>query len=118
MSVVLHDSVIREFFHDETGPLGRHVAKIAGEVTILAHNNLAAHVRSGDAITRLRFAGMFQEPDSLMALVGTDAKHPWRGHPDFSYPLALEFGGVTPGGVAYHYPWMDPALKAVGFRRF
>ena len=117
MSVVLHEGAIRSFFHEEAGPVGRLIARYAGEVTVHAHNNAAAHVRSGDLLQHLRFAGIFQDQDSLHALVGTDAAHPWRGHEDFNYPIALELGGVTPSGRPYHYPFLGPALEQAGFRK-
>lgn len=117
MTVVLHEGTISRFFHDETGPLATYVARRSAEVTTHAHNNLSGHVRSGDAIQSLRFAGIFQGVDSLYSLVGTDAAHPWRGHPDFNYPIALELGGVTPSGVPYQYPFLGPALEASGFRK-
>lgn len=117
MSVTLNEGAIRSFFHDEAGPVGRLIARKAAEVTTHAHNNASAHVRSGDLLQHLRFAGIFQDPDALFALVGTDAAHPWRGHEPFNYPIALELGGVTPQGAPYHYPFLTPALVQTGFRR-
>jgi hypothetical protein len=117
MSVILHDGVIRQFFHSEEGELGRYISRKSQEIVTYAHNNLSAHVRSGDAIQSLRDAGIFQEADSLYSVVLADAAHPWRGHPDFNYPIALELGGVTPQGAFYQYPFLAPALIAAGFRR-
>jgi hypothetical protein len=115
VSTILNDSAIDLFFRSEEGPLGRYIARKAAEITTHAHNNLVPHVRSGDAIQSLRFAGIFQDPDALFALVGTDAAHAWKGHEPFNYPIALELGGVTPSGAGYHYPFLGPAVEASGF---
>jgi hypothetical protein len=117
MSVMLHEDAISRFFHSESGPVGRLIARKADEIEAHARNNAAAHVRSGDLIGALGVRGPFQDPDSVYMLVGTSATHPWRGHEPFNYPIALELGGVTPGGAPYHYPFLTPAIQAAGFRR-
>jgi hypothetical protein len=115
--VVLNEGAIRHFLHDPTSQLGRHMGRLATRVNQHAHANVAPHTRSGDLASLLRVKGPFQDTDALYFLVGTDAAHPWRGHEPFNYPLALELGGVTPGGTPYHYPFLTPALIQVGFRQ-
>lgn len=110
--VVIHEQALRRFMHSEEGPVGRHIARKAAEITTYAGNNLSAHTRSGDAIAALRFAGMFDGLESIYALVGTDAKHD-----GFNYPLALELGGTTPQGRSYQYPFLIPAVEQAGFRK-
>jgi len=116
--VVLNEQAIRQFFHNGAGPLGRYIRAKSDEVLIHAAANAAPHVRSGDMLAGLQAVGPLQAADSLYEEVGSDARHPWKGHADFNYPLALEFGGVTPQGRAYGpYPWLAPALISSGFRR-
>lgn len=117
MSVEINEAAIAHFFRDEVGPVGQLVARKSNEIEAHARNNASAHVRSGDLLEGLAVRGPFQDADSMFMLVGTDAAHPWKGHEDFNYPIALELGGHTPDGHFYRYPFLAPAIEAAGFRR-
>lgn len=108
---VINEAGMRAVFRTEEGMVGRYLSRKAAGVTTRAHQNAAGRpgprIRSGDLQSHLRFAGIFENTQGLYALVGSDATHD-----GFSYPRALELGGVTPQGTPYHYPWLVPALKA------
>lgn len=114
---VINEGALNRFFHNRAGPVGTLLLAKANEIETHARNNLAPHYRSGDAVGALAVGSFQQDSESLFILVGTDAAHTWRGHEDFNYPIALELGGVTPQGSAYHYPFLGPAVEAAGFRK-
>jgi hypothetical protein len=125
-AVTINQAAIQRFFHDETGPLARLVARKAAEIEAHARANASNHVRSGDLLEGLRVRGPFQDPDALFMLVGSTARHPWKAGPDgqFGYPTGtrspaagLEYGGLTPSGTPYGpFPWLRPAVIASGFK--
>ena len=114
MSVILDEAAIARFFHDGTGPVGRMIERRATAIKSFAANN--APFRDGGLIVGLKVEGPLQDPESLYMLVGSDATKPWRGHPDFNYPIAQELGGLTPSGFPYRNPFLVPAVLTAGFR--
>lgn len=116
MSVTIHEAAINRFFHNAAGPVGTLVALKTEEILAHMFNTAAPHFRSGDLQFGLKRTEFRQDADSVYKLVGTDAAHPWKGHEDFNYPIALEQGGFTPGGRFYHFPFLSDAVKLAGFR--
>jgi hypothetical protein len=113
----INDTAISAFFRSQVGPMAREVNRRARRLKNHAETNLAPHHRSGDAEAALRVTEMTADSEGISVRVGTDAAHAWRGHEPFNYPIALEFGGVTPQGTPYGpYPFLRPAAIAAGFR--
>jgi hypothetical protein len=121
--VVIHESGIRSLALREDGPVGRYLALKANGVDVRAHQNALGQgggprPRSRALFASIRNAGIFQNPQGLYALIGTDVKSPRQGFP---YGLALEKGMPGPAGNlptfrngrtqgAYRYPFLEPAL--------
>jgi len=97
--------------------MGRLVALKGEEIFAHAFDKAAPHFRSGDMLAKMKRTPVRSDGESVYMLVGTDAAHPWRGHQNFNYPIALELGGVTPQGKYYRYPFLGPAAEAAGFRK-
>lgn len=117
-AVVLNEGAIEKFFHDPASRLGRLIESKAKEIHTVAVQHATANIRSGLMMERLMDtpAGPLQDKDGVYWVVGSDATKPWKGHEPFNYPIALEKGGYTPQGIFYQYPFLDPALRAAGFR--
>ncbi len=104
--VVLNEQAIANFLRSDVGPVGRDLAIRAHHVAEKASSNA-----SGVEINRgVRFPGLRaginskleQDALGLVAIIGTPAKAPWGGHPDFSYPAYWDQNGK---------PWLTNALR-------
>lgn len=117
VSMQIHEGAINRFFQNSAGPVGALIQAKAREIESYAIGAIAPHYRSGDAVQEMKVTGFERDAESIHVRVGTDAAHEWKGHEDFNYPIALELGGYTPSGHYYRYPFLDPAVRAAGFRK-
>lgn len=138
--VVISESGIKNLTRREDGPIGRYLSRKANGVDVRAHQNALGQgggprPRSRALFASIRNAGLFQSPQGLYALIGTDVKSPRQGFP---YGLALETGMPGPAGhlrtfsssrsraldnlggtqAPYRYPFLEPALCAEFGRPF
>lgn len=119
MTVTLHQEGLRHLLRDPMGPVGLYIDAKAREVNVRAIQNASAtrpSVRSQRLITTIRYSGLENDSDGLVAYIGTDA---FSERQHFPYPLALELG--VPAAFPapknqpeqnYRYPWLRPALNA------
>ncbi len=123
MTVTLHQEGLRHLLRDPIGPVGLYIDAKARAVQAQAQINVSGggpgpQVRQTLLYSTLRYPGLIQDSDGLVAYVLTDAVN---SRDQFPYPLAQELG-VGPGGAfpaprrqpqSYQYPFLLPALRSV-----
>lgn len=108
-TIILHEPALRDLLDRPTGPTGRFIERrtlsVLNRALLGAAGRPGPEIRSGDLLRNTNHVSVRPVGGELQGDVSSDARH--RG---FSYPIALELGGVTPTGGYYRYPFLEPAL--------